>query len=126
MLQGAGKSLLQHLIIQGANTGLQIEDSAPTLRGLTVAGCAQAGIHLMDQARPTMTCSFITGNEGQGGMVLEGEGLAPVLRNNVFANNMPFQVQSYAPIEIDLTGNYWGLPNPILGRFSETSSRNPG
>ncbi len=49
--------------------------------------------------------------------MIEGEGLAPVIRNNVFKNNNPFQVQSYTPLEIDLTGNYWGRSDPEADWF---------
>ena len=42
---------------------------------------------------------------------------APVIRNNVFERNDPFQVQSYSPLEIDLTQNYWGRPIPDTDWF---------
>lgn len=117
ILEGAKRSSLLNVIISEAETGLTIIDSAPTITASTVTGCSQAGLYLKDGARPNITCSVFTANEGQGGVVIEGEGLAPVIHNNIFKNNNPFQVQSYAPIEIDLTDNYWGCPEPEADLF---------
>jgi hypothetical protein len=117
VLDGAGRCALRHVVIKGADTGLTIADSAPTVASATITGCAQAGVYLQDRARPNITCSVLAGNEGQGGLVIEGEGVAPVIRNNVFENNQPFQVQSYTPIQIDLSGNYWGRSVPDADWF---------
>jgi hypothetical protein len=111
-LDGAGRSTLSHVVIAGAETGLSITDSAPLIKAVTVKGSSQAGLHLKDRARPNITCSTFLSNEGQGGMVIEGEGVSPVIRNNVFRDNSPFQVQSYTPLRIDLSNNFWGRPEP--------------
>ena len=112
VLEGAERSVLRHVTIEGAATGLTINNSAPSIAAVTVTRCSQAGLYLKDNAKPNITCSKFTSNEGQGAIVIEGEGLAPVIRNNVFENNNPFQVQSYTPLQIDLTGNYWGRSDP--------------
>jgi len=125
ILEGSKKASMHHVMIKGAETGLTIENSAPTITSATVTGCAQAGLHLRDNAKPNITCSVFSANEGQGAVVIDGEGLAPVIRNNVFENNDPFQVQSYAPIQIDLTGNYWGRSEPEADWFLGDIRLNP-
>lgn len=117
VLDNAGRSTLRHVVIKGAETGLTIRQSAPTVASSIITGCAQAGVYLQDRARPNISCSLFSQNEGQGGLVIEGEGVAPVIRNNVFENNQPFQVQSYAPIQIDLSSNYWGRAEPDADWF---------
>lgn len=117
VLEGAERSVMRHVTIEGAATGLTINNSAPSIAAVTVTRCSQAGLYLKDNAKPNITCSKFTGNEGQGAVVIEGEGLAPVIRNNIFENNNPFQVQSYTPLQIDLTGNYWGRSDPQADWF---------
>jgi hypothetical protein len=112
VLEDVNRSVLRHVNIEGAETGLIIDNSAPSIVSTKITRCSQAGLYLKDNAKPNITCSTFAGNEGQGGVVIEGEGLAPVIRNNIFKDNNPFQVQSYTPLEIDLTGNYWGRSEP--------------
>ncbi len=125
IIEGSKKASMRYVMIKGAETGLTIENSAPTITSATVTGCAQAGLHLRDNAKPNITCSVFSANEGQGAVVIDGVGLAPVIRNNVFENNDPFQVQSYAPIQIDLTGNYWGRSEPEADWFLGNIRLNP-
>ncbi|MBU0986662.1 MAG: right-handed parallel beta-helix repeat-containing protein, partial [Proteobacteria bacterium] len=117
VLKDAKRAVLRHVVIDRAATGLTIDNSAPFITGSTISRCSQAGLYLKDNARPNISCSTFSGNEGQGGIVIEGEGLAPVIHNNVFTNNNPFQVQSYTPLQIDLTGNYWGRSEPEADWF---------
>ncbi len=117
ILENAKRSVLRHVTIEGAATGLTIDNSAPFIISAAVTRSSQAGLHLKDNAKPNISCSKFVGNEGQGAIVIEGEGLAPVIRNNVFKDNNPFQVQSYTPLEIDLTGNYWGRSDPEADWF---------
>jgi len=117
VLEGVNRSILRHVIIERAETGLIIDNSAPSIVSTKITRCSQAGLYLKDNAKPNITCSTFTGNEGQGGIVIEGEGVAPVIHNNVFEDNNPFQVQSYTPLEIDLTGNYWGRSEPEADWF---------
>lgn len=112
VLNGAGRSDLRHVIIEGAVVGLTVRDSAPSITAATVRGCSQAGLHLKDRAKPNIVCSYFKDNEGQGGIVIEGEGIAPMIRNNVFEGNLPFQVQSYTPLKMNLSENFWGLADP--------------
>lgn len=117
ILESAKRSVLRHVTIEGATTGLTIDNSAPFIISATVTRSSQAGLYLKDNAKPNISCSKFVGNEGQGAIVIEGEGLAPIIRNNVFKDNHPFQVQSYTPLEIDLTGNYWGRSDPEADWF---------
>ncbi|MEE8430312.1 MAG: GNA1162 family protein [Candidatus Desulfatibia sp.] len=117
VLEGAKRSVLRHVTIEGAATGLTIDNSAPSIIYATITNSSQAGLYLKDNAKPNISCSKFADNEGQGAIVIEGEGLAPVIRNNVFKDNNPFQVQSYTPLEIDLTGNYWGRSDPDADWF---------
>lgn len=112
VLSGAKRSDLRHVTIEGAVVGLTISGSAPSISAATVRGCSQAGLHLKDRARPNITCSLFKDNEGQGGVVIEGEGVAPLIRHNAFENNLPFQVQSYTPLRVNLSENFWGHSNP--------------
>ncbi|MFH1984215.1 MAG: GNA1162 family protein [Pseudomonadota bacterium] len=113
----AGESGLTHVVIEKANTGVRIQGSAPSLRHITISQSAQAGLHLMDNAAPEVTCCTFNENQGQGAIVLEGAGLSPRFRSNTFINNDPFQVQSYAPIQVDMSRNYWGTPQPAMEGF---------
>jgi hypothetical protein len=112
VLSGARQSDLRHVTIEAAVVGLTIRDIAPAVTATTVRGCSQAGLHLKDRARPNIVCSLFKDNEGQGGVVIEGEGVVPVIRNNVFEGNLPFQVQSYTPLKINLSENFWGHSEP--------------
>lgn len=112
VLDGSERSMLRHVIIEYAATGLTIINSAPLITNSKVTGSSQAGLYLKDMARPNISCSEFTGNEGQGGVIIEGKGVSPIVRNNVFADNSPFQVQSYTPLKINLSNNYWGLSEP--------------
>ncbi|MDP2646954.1 MAG: DUF799 family lipoprotein [Desulfobacterales bacterium] len=116
-LEGAKRAVLRHVSIEKAETGLSIKNSAPTVTGLRITRSAQAGIYLKDNAKPNITCSYVTDNEGQGAVVVEGEGLSPVIRQSVFLNNNPFQVQSYTPFQLDFSDNYWGQPLPDAASF---------
>jgi hypothetical protein len=117
ILENAKRAVLRHVTIEGAATGLTIENSAPSIISATVTRSSQAGLYLKDNAKPNISCSQFAGNAGQGAIVIEGEGVAPVIRNNVFKDNSPFQVQSYTPLKIDLTGNYWGRSDPEADWF---------
>ena len=112
VMEDVKKSTIEHVTIEGAVTGLTIYNSSPSISSLTVRRCSQAGLYLKDKAKPNISCSAFISNEGLGAVIIEGEGLAPVIRNNIFQNNYPFQVQSYTALQIDLTGNFWGSPDP--------------
>jgi hypothetical protein len=117
VLKNTAQSVLQYVIISNAVTGLMVFSSTPHIDHVTVKKTSQAGLVLGNQARPTITCCVISENGGQGGMVLEGEGLAPVFERNVFDNNDPFHVQNYSPTRIDMTRQYWGAAAPSPGWF---------
>jgi len=117
VLNGAKRTDLRHVTIEGAVVGLTIRDSAPSITAATVRGCSQAGLHLKDRARPNIVCSLFKDNEGQGGVVIEGEGVSPTIRNNVFQGNLPFQVQSYTPLKMNLSENFWGYSEPQAELF---------
>ena len=117
MLNNSGHALFQHTHIEKAATGLTIHSSQPLITNMVISGSSQAGLHLQDNARPNITCSIISNNQGQGGMVVAGEGIAPSIQNTTFLNNSPFDVQNYAPLELDLTNNFWGAANPGEGRL---------
>ena len=108
VLQGGRQVLLRYVQIEGAQIGIHIADSAPTLHAARVAGSSQAGVVLDSGAKPDITCSVLERNGGQGGIVIQGEGL----HHNTFVDNDPFQVQSYTPLQIDLSQNYWGNAVP--------------
>lgn len=111
-LEEATTALLENVIITGAATGLAVRRSAPRIHQAAIVKSSQAGLHLGDGASLSLTCSRIAQNQGMGGLVIEGQGLAPIIRDNAFTGNTPFQVQSYTPLTIDLTGNYWGSATP--------------
>jgi hypothetical protein len=117
VVDGGRQVMLRHVQIEGARTGIHIANSAPTLHSTRVSNCAQAGLVLDSGAKPDITCSVFEHNQGQGGVVIQGEGLAPQIRFNEFVDNSPFQVQSYTPLQIDLTENYWGDTAPRTDWF---------
>lgn len=127
VLDSAVLATLHAVTIQGAATGLTVSQCAPELESVVVTGSAQAGMHLKDYARPTVTCSRIANNGGMGGLVMEGKGLAPRIQQTSFEDNEPFDVQSFAPVEIDLSGNWWGGREPgltVLGQVRHAPALN--
>ncbi len=112
VLEGAGRVRLRYITIVKADTGITVSNCAPEIHAGNISQSAQAGMLLMDNARPDVSCSVFSGNQGQGALVMEGAGLGPIIHNNVFENSDPFHVQSYAPLQVDLTGNYWGSARP--------------
>jgi hypothetical protein len=117
VLDHAARVRLNHVTILNAATGMTVMDSAPEIVAATIRGCSQAGLHLKSNARPNITCTTFASNGGQGALVIEGEGVSPLIRHSTFIHNEPFQVQSYAPMTMDLGGNYWGDPVPDTNRF---------
>ncbi len=117
VLEGAPKAYLRNVIIDLADTGLTIENSAPTVTGLTVSGSAQAGLSLKSNSKPNITCSVIKNNGGMGAIVIDGEGVTPIIKDTSFEGNDPFQVQSYTALSIDLSGNWWGVAKPSMELF---------
>lgn len=107
ILDNAKRVSIRNTSIENAEIGIRIINSAPTIFGVTITRCSQAGIYLSENAKPHIRCSSFIGNSGQGAMVIEGGGIAPVIRNNRFRDNAPFNVQSYTPLKIDLTENVW-------------------
>jgi hypothetical protein len=117
VLDQTENTLLNYIVIEKAETGMTIINSSPEVFSATIRNCSQAGLYLKENAQPNITCSVFSSNHGQGGMVIEGAGIAPRIRNNMFIGNEPFEVQSYTPLNVDLTGNYWGRPVPDETRF---------
>ncbi len=116
-LNSAKRAVLKNVHITKASTGLSIVDSAPALSGGVISKSSQAALLLGDNAKPVVSCTVITDNEGQGGLVIEGVGVTPQFVNCVFNNNTPFQVQSYTPLRIELGGNFWGKAKPAPDAF---------
>lgn len=116
VLNDAASSGLYHTVIEKAETGVAIMGGTPALQHVTISQCDQAGLQLKDNAAPEVSCVTFNENHGMGAVVLEGVGLKPVFRNNTFINN-EFQVQNYAPIQVDMSGNYWGTPDPDMAGF---------
>jgi hypothetical protein len=108
---------LRHVNLVHAANGITIEDSAPEIYAATIRGCSQSGLYLKSHAKPEIICSTLTDNGGQGALVIEGEGVAPKIRQSVLTHNEPFHVQSYAPMVIDLRENYWGTSDPDPNLF---------
>lgn len=121
VLDRAGRALLSSARIELATHGLRVRGCAPDIVDAYVAHAAQAGIALEDGARPNLRCSRLVGNQGMGGLVIEGQSVAPQIKNNSFEDNSPFQVQSFTPQALDLSQNYWGPGGPTnesaLGEF---------
>lgn len=108
VLEGGGRLSLDHVEILGAEVGIAVREASPALRAVRILASSQAGLVLDDGARPVVTCSRIAGNAGMGGLVAQGAGLAPSLTATAFQDNEPFDVQNFAPVELDLSGNWWG------------------
>ncbi len=106
-LDGAKSAALHRVDIEHARTGITIKKCAPVIRHCKISGCTQAGLKLKSGARPEISFSGISENSGMGALIISGKGLRPTIHNNEFTNNAPFHVQSYAPIEIDISGNFW-------------------
>jgi hypothetical protein len=117
VLDRADQAVLRHVAISRAATGLRIRNCGPELTAVRITGSSQAGLLLQDGARPQVSCCRIQGNRGMGGLIMEGAGLAPHFRDNVFLDNRPFHVQSFTPLQVDLSGNWWGASPPRPRRF---------
>lgn len=109
--------VLTHVRITRAATGLKLVRSSPSISHTEITGSSQAGIDLGDGAGPEMTGCFVHDNQGMGGILIAGEGVAPKIHGNIFENNTPFQVQSFVPVQIDLRNNFWGSPEPSPDLF---------
>jgi hypothetical protein len=125
VLKQSPHTMLHHVVIEKAETGMTITDSSPEILSASISNCSQAGLYLKENARPNMTCSVLSSNHGQGGMVIEGAGIAPSIHNNSFIDNEPFEVQSYTPLNVDLTDNYWGSTIPDNQSFLGHITWNP-
>jgi len=112
VLKHSSQVRLRHLNLVHATHGITIEDSSPEIYASTIRGCSQSGLYLRSHAKPEIICSTLTGNGGQGALVIEGEGVAPKIRQSILTHNKPFHVQSYTPMIIDLRENYWGTTTP--------------
>ena len=117
ILDRAGRSLLHGLVIEKATTGLRVRQCGPDVAETVISQSAQAGVALEDGARPNIRCSRIVNNQGMGGLVVEGQAVSPQIRHNSFEDNAPFQVQSFTPIGLDLSSNYWGSSGPLPEAF---------
>ncbi len=117
VLDQAARVRLNYVSILNATTGMTIIDSAPEIVAATIRGSSQAGLHLKSNARPNITCTTFASNSGQGALLIEGEGVSPLIRQSNFTQNEPFQVQSYTPMKVDLSGNFWGSAVPDKNWF---------
>jgi len=117
VIRQAPRVRLRHVTLTGAATGVTVIDSSPEIYAATISKCSQAGLYLKSNARPDITCTRFVSNGGQGAIVIEGQGVSPKIRQSTFIQNEPFQVQSYAPMVIDLRENYWGVPDPSPESF---------
>ncbi|WP_462325357.1 GNA1162 family protein [Desulfoplanes sp.] len=109
--------VLAHVRINKAATGLKLIKASPSVSHTEITASSQAGIDLGNGAGPEMTGCFVHANEGMGGLLIAGEGVAPKIHGNIFENNTPFQVQSFVPVQIDLRNNFWGSPEPSPDLF---------
>ncbi len=116
ILNDSSQVRLRHINVVHAANGITIQDSSPEIYAATIRGCSQSGLYLKSNAKPEIICTTLADNGGQGGLVIEGEGVAPRVRQSIWTHNEPFHVQSYTPTLIDLRENYWGapVPNPDL------------
>jgi len=117
VLNNSGHAVFRYSLIKHAAVGLTVINSQPVITHTIITGSSQVGLYLQKNAKPNIECSVLSANEGQGGIVVEGEGVAPIIRNTSFIGNTPFDVQNYTPIEVDLANNYWGPSNPGADRF---------
>ena len=107
VLDAAQSAEFRGVDIEKAETGLTIKNSSPVIRNCKISACTQSGLNLKSGAKPEISFCEISANSGMGAMVISGKGLGPIIHNNAFTGNTPFQVQSYAPIRIDLSRNFW-------------------
>ncbi len=112
---------LHHVMIQGAVTGLSVAQSAPDLLSCDITDCTQAGLLLKSGAKPVLRCVRFSGNQGMGGILIEGTNISPRVESCTFEHNDPFQVQSYTPVQLNFSNNYWGpegpAPESVLGEI---------
>jgi hypothetical protein len=118
VFDGAKRGVLRNVRIQKARYGVDVKNSAPELQGVVIEDSSQAGVRVDDGGKPVLTCSVLQNNQGGGALIIEGKGVAPQIRNNVFRGN-DFQVQCYAPVQIDLRENFWSGSPPSEAFFTE-------
>ena len=116
-LDSPGRAELRHVVVEYATVGVAVTGGEARLTSVDVSGSSQAGILLGQDSRPVIENCRIENNQGMGGLVVEGTGVAPLIRGNTFVNNAPFQVQCYTESQIDLRGNDWGQADPPLEWF---------
>ncbi len=102
------RTALRHVVIRHATVGLRVRHATLELFNVSLLGADQAGLLLEDGANLTILCSTLADNRGMGGVVAQGQGIASRIRDTVFQDNQPFHVQNHAPLQLDLSGNFWG------------------
>lgn len=111
-VQHGGGAVIQRTIIRGARVGLRVAGASPTLESVSITNCAQAGLLLGEGAKPILACCRVAENTGMGGLVVEGLDVAPRVRQSVFEDNLPFNVQNHSPLHLDLERNYFDGATP--------------
>lgn len=106
-LSGAGRALLSGVAIEQATVGVVIADCAPIIQAARISGASQAGIMVQAGGKPEVVCTTFRDNQGQGALVVSGQGADANLHDNVFSDN-DFIVQSFIPVRLDLTRNFFG------------------
>ncbi len=117
-LSGAARALLTGIIVEQAVNGISVADCAPIIQAARVSGSSQAGLLVQAGGKPEVVCTTFSGNQGQGALVVSGQGADPKLHDNVFSGN-DFIVQSFIPLRLDLTQNNFGTdatdPAKVVG-----------
>ncbi len=114
--------------------GLSVYNSAGvTLHGNRVTESGQGGaptyraaVYINNTANLTFDGNLVHLNKGDGLEYAAGNDGMPTLHNNAFWDNQGFQLESFYPAAIDVSGNWWGTNSPLAGvEFSGTLTYAP-
>ncbi len=109
-----------------SSNGVTLTGNRVTESGWGEAPSYRAAVYISNTANLTFDGNLIYLNKGDGLEYAATNGGAPILHNNAFWDNLDFQLESFYPTAIDVSGNWWGTNTPLAGvEFSGTLTYAP-
>lgn len=103
------------------SNGVTLTGNRITESGQGGAPDYRAAVYLSNTANITFAGNLVYLNNGDGLEYTAVNDGAPVLHNNAFWDNLGFQLESFYPTAIEVSGNWWGTNLPLAGiEFSGT------
>ncbi len=113
-------SILSELPVRGGMSLYGTDDVTATGNHVTESGWGEAptyraGVYISETTGLVFDGNFVHLNMGDGFEYAAENESTPFIHNNGFWDNEGFDLESFHPDEIDVTGNWWGTDAPTLG-----------